>query len=176
MAILNIIIGAMLLALGRKFFWFFVAATGFYAGLEVASHFLHGTPPWMAFLLGIVIGLAGALLAYFAQKFMIGLAGFLAGILIASRLLTFFAPQYLGNPWYWVIVLVAGMIGVALMLVIFEWALIILSSFAGSILIVNGLSLGSLIALAVGIVLFIIGLTVQNDIRLRESSRRGADN
>ncbi len=172
MAVLDIIIGAFLLTLGRKFFWFFVAATGFYAGLEISSRFLHNTPGWVAFVIAIVIGLTGALLAYFAQKLAIGAAGFLAGAFIGSRLVTLFGAQLQGKNWDWVIILVGGIIGISLMLVIFEWALIFLSSFAGAILVVNGLNLVGLFGILVGIVLFIVGLSFQSNLHHREGSRK----
>ena len=34
MPVVNVVVGAFLLTLGRKIFWFFVAASGFYAGYE----------------------------------------------------------------------------------------------------------------------------------------------
>ena len=93
MSIINIAGGALLLTLGRKIFWFFVAAAGFYAGLELSTRYLNIKPEWVALLIALAVGLMGALLAYFFQKLVIGAAGFLAGAFIASRLLS-----HLGNP------------------------------------------------------------------------------
>jgi hypothetical protein len=159
MSIVNVMGGALLLALGRKIFWFFVAASGFFAGFELASKTFHVSPVWMAILIGVAVGLVGALLATFFQKLVIGAAGFLAGAFIASRLV----PQ-LGThvqSWSWAISLAGGIIGIILMYAIFEWALMILSSLAGAMLVVEGLNLAGMTAIIVGIILFVVGIAFQ---------------
>ena len=85
MAVINVVIGALLLVLGRKIFWFFVAAVGFYAGFELASRYINLQPAWVALAIGLAVGLAGALLAFFFEKLVIGASGFLAGVFISSR-------------------------------------------------------------------------------------------
>src|SRR5450756_1788186 len=106
MPIVNIVGGALLLALGRKIFWFFVAASGFFAGFELASNYLHVQPEWLALVIAVAIGLVGALLAYFFQKLVIGVAGFLAGVFIASRLISLMGNQVQVKSWDWVILLI----------------------------------------------------------------------
>ena len=174
MAIVNIVGGALLLTLGRKIFWLFVAASGFYAGLELASRYLNIKPEWVTLLIALAVGLLGALLAYFFQKLVIGAAGFLAGVLIFSRLITQLKLQ--ANGWDWLIILVGGIIGIILMYTFFEWALVILSSLAGAILIVEGFKLTGVIELIVGILLFATGLVIQTNLNRRKSSeKRAAD-
>jgi len=170
MSVVNVIGGALLLALGRKIFWFFVAASGFFAGLELATRYLHVQPQWLAILLAVAVGLMGALLAYFFQKVVIGAAGFLAGAFITSRLLPQFGIHV--KNWDWLIILIGGIIGIILIYVIFEWALIILSSLAGSILIVDGLKLAGLVGIIVGAFLFIIGAVFQFGLNRPEDSRK----
>jgi hypothetical protein len=172
MSIVNILGGAILLTLGRKVFWLFVAGVGFYAGLEVATRYLNVQPEWLAVLIAVGIGLLGALLAYFFQKLVIGAAGFLAGALIVSRLTAVLGNQVKG--WEWLIILVGGIIGIILISAIFEWALIILSSLAGSILIVQGIKLAALVGILVGVILFVIGLVFQIGLNRRRTSRNRA--
>ncbi len=170
MSIINVVGGVILLSLGRKIFWLFVAASGFYAGFELASRYLTVTPGWMAILIGVGVGLVGALLAYFFQKVMIGAAGFLAGVFIASRL----APQ-LGTQakgYEWLVLLLGGIIGLILIYVIFEWALMILSSGAGALLIVEGFKLAGMLAFVVGIILFVVGLAFQAGINRQQRKER----
>jgi MFS family permease len=172
MDIINVVGGALLLTLGRKIFWLFVAATGFYAGFELASQYLHITPEWVAISIALAVGLIGALLAYFFQKLVIGAAGFLSGAYIASRL----APQ-LGaqvKSWEWLVILIGGIIGIVLIYVIFEWALVILSSLAGAILIVDGLKLVGTVAMIAGGILFVIGLVFQTGINRQKRTERKA--
>src|SRR5512137_3055380 len=143
MSIVNIVGGAVLLAFGRKVFWLFVAAIGFFAGLELATRFLHLKPDWLAYVIALGIGILGAILASFFQKLAIGAAGFLAGAYLASRLASQLAARVYIPAW--LIILIGGIIGIILMYIIFEWALITLSSLAGAILIVQGLKLVALV-------------------------------
>ncbi len=168
--IINIVGGALLLALGRKIFWFFVAASGFYAGLELATRYLSVKPEWLALLIALAVGLVSALLAYFFQKLVIGVAGFLAGAFIASRLVSHLGTQVKG--WDWLIILIGGIVGIVLIYVIFEWALIILSSLAGAILIVEEFKLASLLGILVGVILFVVGFVFQTGLNRREASRK----
>jgi hypothetical protein len=170
MSIINIVAGTLLLAFGRKFFWFFVAATGFYAGYELAVRYLNFKPGWGVLLLALAVGVLGALLVYFFEKLAIGVAGFFAGAYIASRLISYLAIQVKG--WDWLIILVGGIIGIILMYIIFEWALIILSSLAGTILIVEGFKLVGLIGTIVGIFLFAAGIFFQFGLNRRAGSRK----
>ena len=172
MPIVNVAVGALLLALGRKIFWLFVAAVGFAAGLELASRYLNIKPDWLALLIALGVGVLGALLAYFFQKLAIGAAGFLAGAFITSRLIALLGIQPSVKTWDWLIILVGGIIGIFLMIAIFDWALILLSSLAGAILIVEAFKLASLIGLVVGVVLFVIGVVFQAGLNRREESRK----
>jgi hypothetical protein len=172
MSIVNVIGGALLLTLGRKIFWLFVAASGFYAGLELASRYLTVNPEWVAVLIALAVGLAGALLAYFFQKLVIGAAGFLAGVFIASRLVPQLGAQV--KSWDWLIILIGGIIGIVLIYAIFEWALIILSSGAGALLVVEGLKLVGAVGLIAGIILFAIGLVFQTGLNRQTRSERKA--
>lgn len=170
MNIVDLVGGALLLTLGRKIFWLFVAASGFFAGLELAARYLKLQPAWVDFLIALAVGLAGALLAYFYQKLVIGAAGFLAGAFIVSRL-----TSLLGDPaksWDWLLILVGGVIGIVLMYAVFEWALIGLSSLGGSILIVEGLKLAGWVGVLVGLGLFVVGIALQAGLNRQPAPRQ----
>jgi hypothetical protein len=173
MAVINVIVGGLLLTLGRKIFWFFVAATGFYAGIELASR-LNIKPEWVALVIALAIGLIGALLAYFFEKVIIGVAGFLAGAFITSRLITLFGAQFPVKSWDWLIILIGGIIGIILMVALFDWALIFLSSLAGAILIVEAINLAGLVGLVVGAVLFVFGVIFQAGLNRRNAPSKKA--
>ena len=172
MSLINIVGGALLLTLGRKIFWFFVAASGFYAGLEVATRYLNVKPEWAAWLIALAGGLLGALMAYFFQKLVIGAAGFLAGAFIAVRLEAHLGTQVKG--WDWLVILIGGIIGIFLVYAIFEWALIILSSLAGAILVVEGLKLAAMAGIVAGVILFVAGVVFQSRLNRREASHKRA--
>ncbi len=172
MSIVNIVGGALLLALGRKIFWFFVAASGFFAGFELATRTFHVSLVWEAILIGVAVGLVGALLAVFAQKLVIGIAGFLAGAFITSRLLPQLGTQV--QSWSWIIIVIGGVIGIILLYAIFEWALMILSSVIGAMLVVEGLNLAGMVAIIAGIVLFVIGIAIQAGLNRQPRTERKA--
>ncbi len=169
MAILNVLIGAGLLFFGRKVFWLFVAGAGFVAGLSLANRLLQG-PEWVGVIIGLGIGLLAALLAIFLQRFAIGLAGFLAGGYLA---LQFLVPLFqLQHGWLpWMAFVIGGIVGVILVGVFLDWALIALSTLAGAALVTETLSLRDGIALLVFIILILVGVSYQAR-ELRQDRRK----
>ena len=159
MAMLNIILGAALLFFGRKAFWLFVAGAGFVAGLSIANNILE-VPESIGLIIGIGIGLLAGLLAVFVQRFAINLAGFLVGGYIALQFLPILNLE--GGWWTTVLTfIVGGIIGVVLVGLFLEWALISLSSLAGASLVTEALNLSNGITLVVFIILIIIGVVFQ---------------
>ena len=165
MNIIDIVVGALLLTLGRKLFWLFVAAIGFSIGLQFASQYLNVQPTWLSLLIAVGAGLIGAVLAYFFQKALIGIAGFLAGALITWQFLMLVSTPM--QSWEWILIVLGGIIGLIVMVVFFDWALIILSSLAGAILIVVGFNLAGILALVIGVILFIAGVMFQSRLNRR---------
>lgn len=131
---IHIVLGIVLLAFGRRLFWLFVGAAGFVAGFDAAQQYLALQPDWIIWGVGILCGLVGILLALFFQRLAVGLGGFAAGGYIALYLTSLMGLDAL----LWVY-LVGGIIGAVLMYLLFDWALILLSSIAGASLIVQSL-------------------------------------
>jgi hypothetical protein len=169
MAILNVLIGIGLVFFGRKVFWLFVAGIGFVAGLSLANSVLQG-PEWVGIIIGLVIGLLAALLAVFLERFALGLAGFLAGgYLTLQFLVPFFHFQ---NGWMpWLAFVIGGIVGVILVGVFLDWALIALSTLAGAALVTQALNLSGGLGLVAFIVLILIGVVYQAR-ELRGNKRR----
>ena len=126
--------GALLLLLGWKLFWLFVGVMGFAAGLQAAQLYFGPQPFWVLWAAGLVCGIIGAILALFFQKLAIGVGGFVAGGTIALHLM----PMVGQNAGAW-IVLIGGVVGAVALYLLFDWALIVLSSVAGATLIVDAL-------------------------------------
>src|SRR5438045_2325393 len=124
--IVGALLGVIILFFGRKLFWLCVAAVGFAAGVELAPHIAQQPSPLLALTFALVFGFIGALLALFLQKIAIAIVGFLAGGKIGVAL----AAAFLSNAvqFYWLSFIVGGIIGAILLLVLFDWALIFLSS------------------------------------------------
>jgi len=146
--IISAVVGVIVLLFGRKLFWLCVAAIGFAAGAELAPQFVHEPSPLLALTFAVVLGFVGALLALFLQKLAIALAGFLAGGKFAVALIAaFFVHQ---SQTYWLTFLIGGVIGALLLLMLFDWALIVISSLLGAYLISGVVSLPA----AGGVLLF----------------------
>jgi len=161
--IIRLAVGAVLLVLGRKLFWLFVAAVGFAAGWTVTADLLHVQPEWLALAIAIAAGVLGAVLATFVQKIAVGLAGFLAGAFLAAGLMPML--NLAAGPWAWVAFVVGGILGAVLLGAAFEWALIGLSSLAGAMLIANALDLSSTLHLLVLLGLFAVGVVLQSALK-----------
>src|SRR5438876_5027004 len=149
------LIGIVILFFGRKLFWLCVAAVGFAAGVEIAPHLVNEPSPLLALTVALVLGIIGALLALFLQKIAIAVLGFLAGGKLAGAIAAAFFVHYAQHST--IIFVIGGVIGAILLLVLFDWALIVVSSLIGAHLIVYQ----STIALPQsGSIILFIGLAV----------------
>ena len=165
LGVVSIILGCALLLAGRKLFWLFVGAAGFVAGLELATQFWQG-PEILAILIGLVVGVIFALLAIFLQSVAIGVAGFLAGGYILTVLAGMLGLNQ--GAFSWIVYLIGGIIGVLLVVFLFDWALIVLSSLAGASLISQALLLSAGIAGMIFLALVIVGVIIQGFTLQRE--------
>jgi hypothetical protein len=158
-AIVGALIGFVILLFGRKLFWLCVAAVGFAAGVEIAPHLVHDPSPALALTVAIVLGLIGALLALFLQKIAIAVLGFLAGGKLAGAIAAAFFVQYTQHST--IVFLAGGVAGAILLLFLFDWALIVVSSLIGAHLIQSAIVLPPSGSTIVFIGLVILGIIVQ---------------
>jgi hypothetical protein len=160
----SLVTGIILLFFGRKLFWFFVGAAGFMMGMDVANRYFTGAQS-TKLVIALLVGIIGAVLAMLFYKAAVAIAGFLIGGYLATDLVRYLAispPQSLT----WIPYVIGGVIGAILILVLFDWALIILSSFSGATLIVHSIMLPRFNMSLVFIILVIIGILVQAGILL----------
>ena len=153
------LIGIVILLFGRKLFWLCVAAVGFVAGVELAPHLVNEPSPLLQLTVAIVLGLIGALLALFLQKVAIAVFGFLAGGKLAGAIAAASFVHYV--QYSTVIFVVGGVIGAILLLTLFDWALIVVSSLIGAHLIQSAIVLPPSGSTIVFIGLAIVGIVVQ---------------
>jgi len=160
-AILGVLIGVVILFFGRKLFWLCVAAVGFAVGVEIAPHVIQEPSSILGLVIALFLGLLGALLALFLQKVAIAVLGFLAGGKLAGAIAAAFFIH--SAQYYTIIFIVGGIIGSILLLAVFDWALIVVSSLIGAHLIVyqNTIVLPPTGSTVVFIALSIIGILVQ---------------
>src|SRR5262245_8996396 len=155
--IANIVAGAVLLVLGRKIFWLFVAIVGFYVGFEFARAVAAEQPAWLLWTIAIGAGLIGAVLAMFLQRVGFALGGFYAGGYIAFLAVERFAPGTIGVAAF----IVGGVIGAVLAALLMDWAIVVLSCLVGAALVVPALALSPLASALVYAALVAVGIVVQ---------------
>ncbi len=165
LSVISLILGAALLIAGRKLFWLFVGAAGFIAGMQLATQFWQG-PEILAIIIGLVVGVIFAFLAIFLQGVAIGVAGFLAGGYILTVLAGMIGLDQ--GAFSWIVYLIGGIIGVLLVIFLFDWAIITLSSLAGASLITQALVLPSGIGGVIFLALVIVGVVIQGSTMQRE--------
>lgn len=157
--IVSVVLGALVLLFGRKLFWLCVAAIGFAAGVELAPLIVREPTTVLALTFAIVLGFLGALLALFLQKVAIAIFGFVAGGKLANALAAAFYLQHAAHSG--IIFLIGGIVGALLLLALFDWALIFLSSVVGAYMIQNAISLPPTGTAILFVVLVIVGMLVQ---------------
>lgn len=164
---MSLAVGAVLLLFGRKLFWLFVAVMVFLFGMQFGSQVITGVEPWVVLAVSVLIGVIGAVLAIVLQKVAVVLAGGAAGGLWAMRLTT---DAGWAAPMPLVAFVVVGLLAAILAALLFEWALIILSSLTGASLIIQPLALAAGAQLIVWVVLLAIGIVVQARLRTRTTT------
>jgi len=162
-SVASILVGLVLLGYGRRLYWAFVAGIGFLTGLALGPELLPGRPEWQILLMALALSLVGAVLAVVAKKVIIMVTGFLAGGGIGYMLLRQHGIE--GHVPGWIVYILAGIVGLVLMRILFEWALILLSSLAGAGLLVGGVesfvALSPKLAFPLIIAVALIGIVVQ---------------
>jgi len=157
--IVGVIIGVVILFFGRKLFWLCVAAVGFAVGVKIAPLLVNESSSLLALVIALIFGVLGALLALFLQKVAIAVLGFLAGGKLATAIAAAFFVQY--AQYSTIIFVIGGIIGAILLLALFGWALIVVSSFIGAYLIQSAIVLPPIGSTLVFIGLAMVGIFVQ---------------
>jgi hypothetical protein len=157
-----LLVGGLLLLAGRRLFWIFVGAAGFFVGTGVAARIASGTADWVALVIALAFGLAGLVLSLIVQKLAIVAAGFVMGSYAVDRLLLTLQPRWAG--WEWAALLAGGALGTLLVLLLFDWALIVLSSLGGAALIIYPFSPVPSLGLLLFAVLTIAGIGFQGGV------------
>ena len=168
LSLINGVLGVALLVAGRKLFWLFIGALGFITGIQLTANFWQG-PDWMLLIIGVIVGVIFAALATFLQALAIGLAGFLAGGYAFTILAGMLGMETLMPAW--IVYIIGGVIGVALVSFLFDWAIITLSSLAGALLVIRTFFSQTDNAQIILAALFILGIIVQGSLLRSEKNR-----
>lgn len=157
--IIYIILGIVLLMLGRKLFWLFAGAMAFVFGVESVPLILTGQSQYVIWIIALVLAIIVLVLAFLAQKIGLGIAGFVAGGYVAVSIIN----QLKYNiPWLpWLVFAVGGLIGVVLVIVLFDLAIVVLSSLCGAFLIVQAVGFNLYLTKILFVFLVGVGIITQ---------------
>lgn len=156
--VVELILGSGLLVAGRKLFWLLVGGIGFAAGVAFATRFVHRSE-LLTLVAALAAGAIFALIAVFLESIAIGLAGFAGGGLIGAYLTNLLGAE--AGALSWIGFIVGGIVGVGLIMVLFDWALISISSLLGASMILKGLGAGQGSAPLAFLGLFVLGVLLQ---------------
>lgn len=156
----NIPIGLFLIFSGRRLFWLFVACVGFAVGYHTAQNAFAMQSMIVVMVVSILVGLLGAVIAILFQKAAILIAGFGAGSYFVLSFFDRFSDW--PAPMVWLSVIIGGIVGAVILFLIFDGALIFLSSLTGATLIVQSTAFNPWIALAIFLALCSVGITFQS--------------
>ncbi|MCS1410143.1 MAG: hypothetical protein M2R45_03332 [Verrucomicrobia subdivision 3 bacterium] len=158
--------GGVLLLFGRKLYWFIIAAAGFVAGTVIGHEVFPPDPQWLVVVASLLVGVVAAILSIFLQRLALRLAGMMAGGFLGY---TVFAA-FFAKPWPLVGLALGCLLGFWLMMRLFDWALIILSSLSGMALIVERLPLEREPLLILGLVLAVLGIAIQSSMQNKSAA------
>ncbi|MBI9048692.1 MAG: DUF4203 domain-containing protein [Anaerolineaceae bacterium] len=157
MLLVKIVIGVLLLILGRKLFWLLVGGAGFLAGTYLSTLLLPNASEWVSLIFALIVGGLGVLLVMLVQKIGISIAGFIIGGMALSGIAS---NLFLDVPG-WIFFVIGGIIGIVLTFAIFEWSLILISATAGAWMISEAFTLDSMVKLGLFLGLLLIGIIIQ---------------
>jgi hypothetical protein len=154
---LLLILGLVVLVAGRRLYWLFVAAVGFWVGSVLAhEHFGEAVRQW-AVLIAVLGGIIGAVLALLFQKLAVALAGAAAGGFGGLWLLEAIGAESVG----WLGMIIGAVLGGILVLRLFDWGLIAFSALTGAGMIVDAIPMEPNVQPWVFLAAVIVGVAVQ---------------
>jgi hypothetical protein len=177
--IILVLLGIVVLFAGRKLYWLFVGVVGFFIGISLAHLFFSSETEIVMLVIALAAGIICASLALFLHQFAVGLAGFaVGGYLLATFLDTLHLNFGIAD---WIVYLAGGIIGAAMIVALFDWSLIVLSSLTGAGLMVDGFSrifsLNEWVNIFAFVFLCVIGIGVQfasmRNNRIEETKENG---
>lgn len=164
-----VVAGLLLLLLGRQLYTVLIGLVGFFVVYGIPQDLLPLASE-MRLLMAVGVGVLAALLAFIVRKVAVALAGSLLGAGAALWAISFYGAQW--DILWWIVIAAAALLGAWVLRVVFETALIVVSSFIGALLIVAAVGLEGLPAHAGVALLIVIGVAFQ--MRRRRASDRDA--
>ena len=165
---LVLLAGGLLLLFGRKLYWCVLAVAGFAVGVWIGREVFPPEPIWLLIGLAIFLGVVAAVLGIFLQRLALRAVGIITGGFLGYIL----ADTFFIKPWPLAGLALGCLFGFWLVLRLFDWALILLSSFSGAALIVYRLPLEPAPLFVAGLILALLGMAVQSGMQKRITGKK----
>jgi hypothetical protein len=130
---LLLVIGLILVLLGRKVYLISIGILGFLGGLYLFTAFLGTAHDWRSLLFALLFGTVGSLLAFALHKAAWLFGGFCGGGVLALYLNDATGMFNVGSPV--TLFLIGGGAGAILFLLVLDWALVLVTTLTGAALI-----------------------------------------
>lgn len=157
--VIRLLLGGGLLFFGRKLLWLFIGAAGFMFGFSSLQRMAGDLKIWYYLGVGIICGIILVVLVRSLKNIAFGVGGFLLGAYFASGLMNVLQLEL--GMLQWLVMLIMGAGGAALMLTLFDWSAVILSSGLGALLLIQSLPLAPPASQIIFFGLLLLGLVLQ---------------
>lgn len=154
----RIVLGLLVLLLGRRLYWIMVGVGGLLAGLEFTARLLAEWSPVVRFVVAIGAGAVGVLVAVFAQRVAFAVLGFYGGGFVALALTQSTGGEGAALAWF----VLGCVVGAVIAVLVMDWAIIVLTSLAGAAAIVTSFAMEPALKAVVFVVLAGAGIAIQN--------------
>ncbi len=156
--LLSLVVGLLLLLVGRKAFWFFLGLAGAAVAIAFVPRYVTGLDQQTLLIVSIVAGVLGGVLAFALSKAVVWVGGLVGGGYCGVILWQMLVP---GSGFPWVAAAVGGILGMLVAKFLFTSVLVLASSAMGAALLVHLSGLEGAPGLVVLVLLTAIGVLVQ---------------
>lgn len=132
-----LVLGVGLVFWGKRLFWLFIAAAGFLFGMTTSQSLMPDEVIWFYLIVAAICAGVAVVLVRLLKNIAFGVGGFVLGAYLADGVMQLLELDF--GTFSWVIIILAGAAGAALMLLLFNCALIVLSASVGSLLITRSI-------------------------------------
>jgi len=159
MGIIDVGIGFMLLITGRPAYWVFTGAIAYWIGGYFAERFALFAGPWNSPFLSLLFATLGIFSALLFHRWAARVAGFIAGgFLVYQMPVALGAQADWATPLYFII---GGAVGLVLLLLSFDFALLVLSSLTGATFILRTIHIGNIDQASMFLIFTVFGMIAQ---------------
>ena len=161
--------GGLLVLFGRKLFWLASSLLGFFGGLMLVNRYFPNLDGTTHLIIAVALGIITAIVVVMVQKATVAIAGLGAGAYLGYTVLSF---MELHVSFLTVVMIIAmALLGLLLALKLFNWALSIITSLLGALVLVQTMELSDTLGLVIMALICAIGVIVQSADRLAPSRK-----